>query len=103
MPHFTPNTSSPKEKTLNFIKAFARLYVPGTTSDLYARKLLDAEMPAITTNDMRSKWAASQAVISYQSWNGCETCIAALRQLSPDMEYVVLPLLQDEGGKVHAL
>ena len=59
-------------------------------------------MPAITTNDMRSKWAASQAVISYQSWNGCETCIAALRQLSPDMEYVVLPLLQDEGGKVHA-
>ena len=70
--------------------------------DLYARKLLDAEMPAITTNDMRSKWAASQAVISYQSWNGCETCIAALRQLSPDMEYVVLPLLQDEGGKVHA-
>lgn len=37
MPHFTPNTSSPKEKTLNFIKAFARLYVPGTTSEHDAR------------------------------------------------------------------
>ncbi|MFW5547198.1 MAG: hypothetical protein ACOCNT_00385 [Bacteroidales bacterium] len=37
MPHFTPNTSSPKEKTLNFIKAFARLYVPGTTSEQDAR------------------------------------------------------------------
>ena len=37
MPHFTPNTASPKEKTLNFIKAFARLYVPGTTSEQDAR------------------------------------------------------------------
>ncbi len=70
--------------------------------DLYARGLLDAEMPAITANDMRSKWSASKAVIAYSNWSGIETPIAALRQLTPDMEYVVLPLLEDENGKVHA-
>lgn len=70
--------------------------------DLYARKLIDAEMPALTANDMRAKFSSSKAVLSYQGWSGCETPLGALRQLVPDMEYAVLPLLEDENGQVHA-
>lgn len=70
--------------------------------DLYARGLLDVEMPTLTKNDMRSKWSSGKAVIAYQGWSGCETPIAAMRQLFPEMEYSVLPLLEDENGKVHA-
>ncbi len=71
-------------------------------TDLYARGLLDAEMPAITAADMRSKWTSSNAVIMYNGWTGMETPIGALRELKPDMAYAVLPLLKDENGKVHA-
>ncbi len=71
-------------------------------ADLYARGLLDAEMPAITGADMRSKWTSSNAVMMYNGWTGTETPIGALRELQPDMAYTVLPLLKDENGKVHA-
>ena len=70
--------------------------------DLYSRGLLDAEMPAVTANDMRSKWSSSKAVIMYGGWGGVETPIGALRQLVPEMEYAVLPLLEDANGQVHA-
>lgn len=73
-----------------------------TMRDLYARGLLDVEMPALTKNDMRAKFSAGKAVISYQGWNGCETGLGALRELVPGMSYDVLPLLEDENGKVHA-
>ena len=73
-----------------------------TMRDLYAKGLLDVEMPALTANDMRAKFSSGKAVISYQSWNGCETGLGALRELVPGMSYDVMPLLEDENGKVHA-
>lgn len=70
--------------------------------ELYSRGLLDAEMPAITSNDMRAKWTSSNAVILYTAWTGSETYVGTVRELNPDMEYAVLPLLEDENGRVHA-
>ena len=71
-------------------------------ADLYSRGLLDAEMPAVTTNDMRAKWTASNAVIMYTAWTASETYIGTMRELHPDMKYAVLPLLEDENGQVNA-
>ncbi len=70
--------------------------------DLYARGLLDQEMPALNAKTAQSKWAASNAVMEYVSWNGSESYIATLRELNPEAEFVVLPLLQDENGQVHS-
>ena len=73
-----------------------------TMRDLYARGLLDAEMPAMDKKQSQSKWAAGKAVMEYISWNGCESYIATLRELHPEMDFTVLPLLEDENGKVHS-
>lgn len=71
-------------------------------NELYAEGLLDAEMPAHTKATAQAKWSSGDAVLIYNSWNGIETPIGAMRELYPDMEWEVLPLLEDENGKVHA-
>ena len=71
-------------------------------NELYAEGLLDAEMPAHTRDTARAKWSGGNAVIIYNGWSGIETPIGAMRELYPDMEWEVLPLLEDENGKVHA-
>ena len=73
-----------------------------TMRDLYARGLLDVDMPAQDKKASQSKFAAGQAVIEYASWNGCESYIASLGELVPTSEWEVLPLLEDENGKVHS-
>lgn len=70
--------------------------------ELYAEGLLDAEMPALTSETARSKWSGGNAVIIYTGWNGIETPIGAMRELYPEMAWEVLPLLEDAAGKVHA-
>lgn len=70
--------------------------------ELYAKGLLDTEMPAVSKNDMTAKWTSSKAVIMYTTWAGSETYVGTLRELNPAMAYAVLPLLKDESGKVHA-
>ena len=69
---------------------------------LYNEHLIDIEMPALDATTASNKWAAGQAVMLYASWKGCDPYIAAMRELFPDMDYEILPLLEDENGKVHA-
>ncbi|MEA5013750.1 MAG: extracellular solute-binding protein [Candidatus Limiplasma sp.] len=68
---------------------------------LYQEGLIDAEMPALSNSDARSKWSSGQAVMIYTKWQGTETPVGALRSLEPKMEYDVLPLMPDATGKVH--
>ena len=58
--------------------------------DLYARGLLDNEMPALNATAERAKFSSSQAVIYYENWSGVIPPIQALRALVPEMEYDVL-------------
>lgn len=68
--------------------------------DLYDRGLIDPEWPALTLNDARNKWIGGQAVICFDSWNGF--AIDTMYDLYEGMDFSVLPLLEDENGKVHA-
>ena len=69
---------------------------------LYKEELIDIEMPALDATTASNKWASGQAVMLYASWKGCDPYIAAMRELFPEMDYEILPLLEDENGKVHA-
>lgn len=65
---------------------------------LYSEGLLDPEMPALQRNDKNSKWTSGKAVMMVTDWNGSETLIGALRELFPDMELGVVPILAGADG-----
>ena len=67
---------------------------------LYNEQLVDVDWSAQKIDDSRQKWIGGQAVMCYNSWNGF--AIDTMYDLYPDMEFSVLPLLEDENGKVHA-
>ena len=67
---------------------------------LFNEKLIDNDWPAQALKDARAKWIGGQAVISYNSWNGF--AIDTMYETFPEMDFTVLPLLEDENGKVHA-
>jgi putative aldouronate transport system substrate-binding protein len=65
---------------------------------LYREKLIDAEMPALSTNDKNAKFTSNKAVMMKANWNGIETVIGALRKLEPNMRMSVMPILSGAGG-----
>ena len=67
---------------------------------LYDEGLLDYDWAAQKLADARNKWIGGQAVMVYNSWNGF--AIDTMYELYEDMDFSVLPLLEDENGKVHA-
>ena len=71
-------------------------YVQG----LFNEQLIDLDWSAQTLADSRKKWIGGQAVMCYNSWNGF--AIDTMYESFPGMEFSVLPLLEDENGKVHA-